>query len=402
MEMEDREFSIEEQDRLEEQAEYYQKQLDRCTEPQKDWEKILDEWKKDVEEHKIEGYEVRSVAEPDPFHEYEIRPLVDKLIEHPSLNLITGAPNSGKTWFALDLAVSICDGKEFLGRFKTMKENVLYLNYDIGRVPLKRRVGMLCDSLPTNLYFTDLNSDKLDSIKYSSIDLKKTEMQLERLHYIMGRIHASVLIVDTWADSFTGNENSSQDVSDVLGLVTKIFVRNGITVIYLTHTIKVKRGSLGKEFDEYSGSRGSSVIDGKMDNIFRLIERDKEQNPIIIEVLVKKQRNKEKEPDFLIERGMNNINNKMEFRYLSTLSQQKVYVEDECISAINEWIKKNGITEFRFKEIQEVLPSNFKENAVHRALKVLLQRGNILSKGSGRAAKYSVVSPNAGMGQETL
>ena len=77
--------------------------------------------------------------------------IVEDLIT-TGLHLLVGPPKAGKSWLALDMAISVAQGESFLG-FATAKSDVLYLALEDTRNRLKTRSWKLVDETNGELDF---------------------------------------------------------------------------------------------------------------------------------------------------------------------------------------------------------------------------------------------------------
>ena len=84
--------------------------------------------------------------------------LVDGIIPK-GMTVLAGSSKIGKSWMALDLAIAVASGGEFLGRH-VRQAGVLYLCLEDTEKRVQDRMYQLCDEAPPNLYFST-TSDRL-------------------------------------------------------------------------------------------------------------------------------------------------------------------------------------------------------------------------------------------------
>lgn len=86
--------------------------------------------------------------------------LIDGIIPK-GMTVIGGPSKIGKSWMALDLAIAVASGGEFLGR-QVRQAGVLYLCLEDTEQRIQNRMYQLCDEAPPSLYFST-SSDRIGS-----------------------------------------------------------------------------------------------------------------------------------------------------------------------------------------------------------------------------------------------
>ncbi|NBB81106.1 MAG: AAA family ATPase [Verrucomicrobia bacterium] len=69
--------------------------------------------------------------------------LIEQMLAKGWIGLLAGASKSYKSWMALQLALAVCQGREWLG-FQTRKSRVLYVDYELSHASISGRVAKLC------------------------------------------------------------------------------------------------------------------------------------------------------------------------------------------------------------------------------------------------------------------
>jgi hypothetical protein len=72
-------------------------------------------------------------------------------IYHATKAAIGGASKSYKTWLLLDLAISVATGTAWMGKLETNKGRVLFVNFELPRPFLNRRIQAICDDHQVNV-----------------------------------------------------------------------------------------------------------------------------------------------------------------------------------------------------------------------------------------------------------
>lgn len=174
---------------------------------------------------------------------------VDSIIPQ-GLNLICSVPKMGKSWLALDLCLSICNGKRFLG-FNTKQSGCLYLALEDSYNRLKQRMNKLLpnESAPNNFIY----SIKSNDLKNGFIN------QLES--FIDSHSDIKVVIIDTLQkirSESKSNNAYSHDYKE-LSQIKRLADEKGLCVILIHH---LKKGITNDPFEKVSGTNGiTGVVD---------------------------------------------------------------------------------------------------------------------------------------------
>lgn len=171
---------------------------------------------------------------------------VDKVCPVGSLVVIYGGSGEGKSFLALDLALSVAEGRPWLGR-RVEHGSVVYVAAEGGR-GIRNRVAAW------------IQHNGVDVLSNSFFLLEAVQArdreELESLVALMQarNIKPALIVVDTLARCFDGNENSSEDMGDFIRGLAWLQQVTGATVMVLHHT--------GKHSDK---ERGSSALRGAAD-----------------------------------------------------------------------------------------------------------------------------------------
>lgn len=192
-------------------------------------------------EHRV-LYTAKDALYPPPRIDWS----VDQLFARPSLNILVGDPGAKKTYFALDLAVSISMGKDWLGH-KTEPSPVLFVDEEAGLYQLWGRLNsvLLAHSGDTDvpLYFTSL----------ASYDLRKENDARDLLERALN-LEARLIIFDGLASLLRGSpDNNFATVQPVLFQLRLLAENCRASVLVLHHTNKE------------GGFRGTSAISAAAD-----------------------------------------------------------------------------------------------------------------------------------------
>lgn len=192
------------------------------------------------------------------------RYLVEGLLT-PGLNILAGARKKGKSWFALDLALCVAGGEDFLG-CKTEHGKVIYFALEDTRDRMKRRINTQLDDddAPENLliaYSTRHTGEQF----YKALDACLDKHQDTKL-----------IIIDVLQKIRTPKEAGlteyGHDYKDV-GPLKKIADTHGVTMLVITHTRKTKDSN-----DKWNEIIGGTGVTSVADTMLLLTSNDKSKD----------------------------------------------------------------------------------------------------------------------------
>ena len=200
-----------------------------------------------------------------------------------SMGMIFGASGTFKSFIAIDAAMHIASGADWCLR-KTKPGPVVYVASE-GGLGIYRRVRAWHEQNGlVNL---------VDNFRVCSIPLLLTAKdQIARLKRSIARmpIAPSLVVVDTLAASFSGDENSASDISAYLRSINaEIRAEFNCTVIVVHHT--------GHSATERP--RGSSAILANLDFVLGVFRED--ANAMNAKMIVSKQKDGEKAADMFFD-----------------------------------------------------------------------------------------------------
>lgn len=222
------------------------------------------------------GSAVRTVAAID-IPSTEIPPMVSligpKVLCVGGYMSIAGAPNLGKTYLALDLALRLATGEggQWLGlAVAPVKVSVLWLWGEGGMAAVKDRLLNLTGGqhLPDNLHFHTPSEMALDLSRPQ--DAARVRLTLER---VKGAAETVLLVVDPQSEWSLHDEN--KEASLFLRAINGFRNRVRATVLVLNHKRKPQQGAAKGDPTEI---RGDSRIHGALDAALML---DREPDGLI-------------------------------------------------------------------------------------------------------------------------
>ena len=190
--------------------------------------------------------------------ELSINYLIHGLIETPTTGLIFGDPGAGKSFLAIDMALSIAFGSSWMGSMSAQGP-VLYF-FGEGHVGAQRRIRAWLQ----HYGHTDIEPGRL-TLTQRRVELtEKSVTQLEpHIKAITDKYGPlSMIVIDTLARHLAGDadENSAKDIGGFINAVDYLKDRFQCTVAVVHHS-----GKMNKE-----SSRGSSAIKGALDWEFKV------------------------------------------------------------------------------------------------------------------------------------
>lgn len=211
-----------------------------------------------------------SVLPTLPVHALEEQPsearwLVRDLWGAAAVGIIGGAPKTAKSWLGLELAVSVASGTACLGRFEVDSPGpaVVYLAEDALH-GVRDRVAQLCEYRGLSLAALDLHVVTAPSLR---LDLERDRLALDAT---LAARQPKLLLLDPLVRMHRLDENSSADISELLGFLRELNRRHHIALVLVHHMAKRARHSLGQAL------RGSSDLHAWTDSACYLVRRDQQ------------------------------------------------------------------------------------------------------------------------------
>lgn len=174
--------------------------------------------------------------------------LVDGLIPEDAVVLLSGAPASFKTWFALELAKSVTTSKDFLGHFGAKPTNVLILDAESGERQLYDHFTKLNVNPESGIYYHCCNGLYLNEDFVTKLEAECWDKDIK------------LIIFDSLVRFHKGDENSAREMSKVFESFAYLKKR-GITSLIICHTRKGNSNQIPQGArSDMDAIRGSSDI----------------------------------------------------------------------------------------------------------------------------------------------
>ncbi|MEW6756042.1 MAG: AAA family ATPase [Candidatus Latescibacterota bacterium] len=203
-----------------------------------------------------------------PVHALQEQPhqapwLVQQLWGAAAVGVIGGAPKSCKSWLGLELAVAVASGTPCLDRFQveTPGPVLAYLAEDALHA-VRQRVTQLCQHRGLTLDALDLHVVTAPSLR---LDLPHDRDALDQT---LTTLEPKLLLLDPLIRLHRLDENSSADISGLLGFLRLLNRQHDLAIVLVHHMAKRTRQDLGQAL------RGSSDLFAWIDSACYLVRRD--------------------------------------------------------------------------------------------------------------------------------
>jgi RecA-family ATPase len=162
------------------------------------------------------------------------------MVPEGKVTLIYGDGGTGKSQLALQLAAARALGLDWLG-VKTKPGKTLFFSAEDDEKEMHRRLAPICRA--AGVCFSDLGAmrirdnvgqDAVLGAKDASGGIRATEL-FDRLSRYVSEWRPDVVIIDTLASTFAGNELDRAQAQLFIGLLNRLCARHRCTVIVLAH-----------------------------------------------------------------------------------------------------------------------------------------------------------------------
>jgi RecA-family ATPase len=201
-----------------------------------------------------------------------IPPLADPLI-HDILRtghkmLIAGPSKAGKSFLLLNLAISIAEGRDWIG-WQCNQGRVLYVNLELDRASCLHRLKNMYSAL--GIPPKHIRSIDLWNLRGRAVPMDKLA---PRLIWRAVKKKYDAVIIDPIYKVITGDENAADQMAKFCNQFDKVCHELGAAVIYCHHHSK---GSQGQK-NAHDRSSGSGVFARDPDALLDLIELEIDEN----------------------------------------------------------------------------------------------------------------------------
>jgi RecA-family ATPase len=186
----------------------------------------------------------------------QILPPINWIIEGllpEGLAVLAGRPKIGKSWMALELALSVANGFESMGLFDAKQHDVFYLPYEDNFRRLQSRIekimtGGLSKTAPSNLFYPQ---DNFGFPKLNENGIEEIEKILDNNSNI------KFIVVDTLGRGIADKRRKDNSMYhadyDLSSALQRLTMERKICILLIHHTRKEGAENV---FDEISGTTG--------------------------------------------------------------------------------------------------------------------------------------------------
>jgi len=177
--------------------------------------------------------------------------LVERTVPRPGIITLVGAPKSGKTWIALELAYRVARGEHWAGR-PSEASRVLYLNLDAPEVQWRERLKALKDQAEGDVLMVHPDDTQRINI-----------LEATGYRWFADAVQAAepgLVIVDVLRETHVEPENDSGSMKRVFDSLAR--GAEGRSLLLVHHTRKMREDDTSHAVDL---ARGSSYIAGRVD-----------------------------------------------------------------------------------------------------------------------------------------
>ena len=158
-------------------------------------------------------------------------------------------------------------------KYRSGKNFIRKINQHLKRVAVELEISTeISTSVWLNKHFgkDQAKDDRLAKLKY----VYNTEGIINNLKEVVKTNCVDLIIIDSYADLFTGSMNNSNEVRSFLNMYNNIANEFGVTVIFLHHTKKASAG-MAPNKNSILGSQG---FEAKMRSVLMLTKDDSDES----------------------------------------------------------------------------------------------------------------------------
>ena len=167
--------------------------------------------------------------------------LIENLWGRGAVGIVGGAPKCCKSWLGLDIALSVASGTPCLGHFPVVSSGptLVYLAEDAAPMVRERILG-ICNHRRLDIESLDVHLIDTPSLRLD-LDADRT-----RLAAAVEKVRPMLLLLDPLVRLHRADENSSADISALLGFLRELQRRFDTAVLLVHHMSKKHRAQLGQ------------------------------------------------------------------------------------------------------------------------------------------------------------
>jgi putative DNA primase/helicase len=183
----------------------------------------------------------------------ELEMIVDPFLPSASLSLLYSATGVGKTWFSIQLAVSIASGDKFFEWDVPKSRRVLYVDGEMPTKAIQTRLLTLAPKPPENLMFLPSESLWCQGVPLN-LNLSEQQARIDQyLNALPVEQKPALVVLDNLSSLSAGiDESSNSDLDNLLRWLVKLRSQ-GYATLLVHHA--------GKNGDQRGASRRKDLLD---------------------------------------------------------------------------------------------------------------------------------------------
>jgi len=199
--------------------------------------------------------------------------IVENVLAPKGIAMILGQPAAGKSLLSLDLACSLAYKEKWLDQIPIRRNcSVLFLSGEGGAELLSERVRARPreerNATGKQVYFWTEDKDPDGGLSLS-------REKVTELVYTIQRLAVEVVIIDPLIEFHAGDENSQQEMAELVKLLREIIHATNVCVVVTHHTRKGDRHTAPGSMLE---GRGSGVLVGAAETVLSLADKGEERH----------------------------------------------------------------------------------------------------------------------------
>jgi hypothetical protein len=213
--------------------------------------------------------------------------LVESLWGKSAVGIVGGAPKVMKTWFGLEMAVSVASDTPCLGRFPVRSPGPALVFLAEDALPsVRERIEGLCGQRGRRI-------EDLDLLVITEPVLRLDDPRCrERLERTVQRHAPRLLLLDPLVRLHRCDENSSQEISGLLSHLRELQRRHGVSVVLVHHASKRRRAHPGQSLrgssDLHAWTDSTAILERKREHVLLSLEHRfaPAPNPLVLGLTV--------------------------------------------------------------------------------------------------------------------
>lgn len=297
----------------------------------------------------------------------EIKWTIQDLVPDRGITIWGGASGSYKTFAAMEAALAVSTGTEFLTQYPTSQNSVLYIDEENGDKTLISRFNAL-------MHGKGLKPEQLNDVYLSifhNIKLDHPQAHLE-LSNLIKRTGAKLVIIDSMVRCMKGEEDKSRDVRLIFETLKQVMEEHeeDVSFIILHHTTKAIRRGL-------NSLRGSGDFSAFADIVLIF---DGHKGYALVEQVKNRHLDLSTTQPFLIKLVPEGTG----YKLIWLPQNEAMGLIQACADSIKNWYTLAGIKMFQTKQANEAAEKEgYKHNTINSALKILMDSGDLTKQQQG-------------------